>query len=62
VTQEPGVEYLGPLPGNLQSYINFEGGVSTKSHDPEKAKAVLRYITTPAATPILKAKGMEQHQ
>ncbi len=61
VTQEPGVEYLGPLPGNLQSYINFEGGVSTKSHDPEKAKAVLRYITTPAAVPILKAKGMEQH-
>ncbi len=25
VTQEPGVDFLGPLPGNLQTYVNFEG-------------------------------------
>jgi molybdate transport system substrate-binding protein len=62
VTQEPGVEYLGPLPGNLQSYINFTGGISTKSHDPEKAKALLQFVTSPAAAPILKEKGLEQHQ
>lgn len=59
VTQEPGVDYVGPLPGNLQSYINFTGGVAANSHDPEKAKALLRFITTPAAAQVLKAKGME---
>jgi molybdate transport system substrate-binding protein len=61
VTQEPGVDYLGPLPGDLQSYIYFSGGVSANSHDPEKAKAMLRYFTTPAAAPVLKAKGLEPH-
>ena len=59
VTQEPGVNYLGPLPGDLQSYVNFTGGVSANSHDPEKAKALLRYIASPAAAPTLKAKGVE---
>ena len=59
VTQEAGVEYLGPLPGDLQSYINFTGGVSVNSHDPEKAKAALRYIASPAAAATIKAKGLE---
>jgi molybdate transport system substrate-binding protein len=59
VTQEAGVEYLGPLPGDLQSYINFTGGVSANSHDPEKAKALLRYIASADAAATIKAKGLE---
>ena len=55
----PGVDYAGPLPADLQSYINFAAGVAANSHDPEKAKALISFITTPAAVPTLKAKGME---
>jgi molybdate transport system substrate-binding protein len=54
-----GVELAGPLPGDLQSYVNFAAGVATNTHNAAAAKALLRFITAPAAAPILKAKGLE---
>jgi len=55
----PGLDYLGPLPGNLQTYINFVGGVATSASDPAAAKAVLHSFNTPAGATILRDKGME---
>jgi molybdate transport system substrate-binding protein len=54
-----GVELAGPLPGDLQSYVNFAAGVSTNSHNSEAAKAFVKFITSPAAAPVLKVKGLE---
>jgi molybdate transport system substrate-binding protein len=54
-----GVELVGPLPADLQSYVNFAAGVATNTHDPEAAKAAIKFITSPAAAPALKATGME---
>jgi len=54
-----GVELAGPVPGDLQSYINFAAGVATNSHNADAAKALIKFITSPAAAPTLKAKGEE---
>jgi molybdate transport system substrate-binding protein len=58
----PGVDLVGPIPGELQSYVNFSGGIATSPRDTEGAKALLEFITGPAVVPVLKAKGMEPHK
>ncbi len=55
----PGVDLAGPMPGDLQSYVNFGGGVSVYTKDREGAKKLLKFLTGPEAVPVLKAKGME---
>lgn len=55
----PGVDLVGPIPPEFQSYINFAAGVATSAHDADAAKALIKYVTGPAVTPVLKAKGME---
>ena len=55
-----GVEFAGPVPADLQSYISFSAGVATNTHNADAAKALIKFIAGPAATPILKAKGMER--
>lgn len=55
----PGVELAGPLPGNLQSYINFSAGIAANSHNADAAKALIKYITSPAAAPTMKANAVE---
>jgi molybdate transport system substrate-binding protein len=54
-----GVELAGPVPADLQSYISFAGGVATNTHNADAGKALIRFITSPAAAPTLKAKGEE---
>jgi molybdate transport system substrate-binding protein len=55
----PGVELVGPIPSEFQSYIYFAGGIATSAHDAEASKALLKFIAGPAVLPVLKAKGME---
>ena len=54
-----GVELVGPVPAELQSYINFAAGVATNSHNVAAGKALIRYIISPVAAPTLKAKALE---
>jgi molybdate transport system substrate-binding protein len=58
----PGVDLVGPIPPNFQTYINFAAGIATNPHDADAAKALIQFITGPAVTPVLKAKGMEPHK
>lgn len=55
----PGVELVGPLPKEFQSYINFAAGVSANTHNAHAAEAIVKFITSPAAASTLKAKGIE---
>ena len=54
-----GVELAGPVPADLQSYISFAGGVATNTHNADAAKALIKFITSPAAAPTMKAKALE---
>ena len=55
----PGVEVVGPFPAELQNYIVLTGGVGTNAKDKVGAQALIKYLTTPAAISVIKAKGME---
>jgi len=55
----PGVELLGPLPGELQNYTVFHAGVGVGSKDSSAAKALIKFLTTPAAGAVFKKKGQE---
>jgi molybdate transport system substrate-binding protein len=55
----PAVELVGPLPSELQTWIAFTGGIVTGAKESDAGKALLAFLTTRAATQILKAKGYE---
>jgi molybdate transport system substrate-binding protein len=44
----PGIEMIGPLPADLQSYTEFSIGVAAKSGNAAAAGAVVRYLTSDA--------------
>jgi len=55
----PGVQLVGPLPPEIQSYITFAGAVSSTSSAPDVARALLKFLTGPVAIPVIKSQGME---
>jgi molybdate transport system substrate-binding protein len=54
----PGVELVGPFPGDLQQELVFSAAVAADTKEAEAAKALIDYLRTPAATAVIKAKGM----
>jgi len=54
-----GVELVGPFPPELQRYNLFTAGVATAAEQPEAAKALIKFLKSPAAVAVIKAKGME---
>jgi molybdate transport system substrate-binding protein len=55
----PGVELVGPLPPEIQSYVLFTAGVSVNSRASEAARELITFLTGPIAAPVIKAQGME---
>lgn len=55
----PGIAYLGPLPAELQSITVFSAGINSGATQPEAAKALVKYLTSPIAVPVIKRHGME---
>jgi molybdate transport system substrate-binding protein len=56
----PGLQYVGPLPPDMQHVSVFAGGVHTGARQPDAARELIRFITSPAALPFIKKTGMEQ--
>ena len=54
----PGVELVGPFPGDLQQELVFTSAVAADTREAEAAKALIDYLRTPAATALIKAAGM----
>jgi molybdate transport system substrate-binding protein len=55
----PGVELVGPLPSEIQSYVTFAAGVSANAKAPGVARALLKFLQGPRALPVIKSQGME---
>jgi len=55
----PGIDLLGPLPGDLQKIIVYAAGVPAKAKDPEAAKALAKFLSSEAAVSVIKQKGMD---
>jgi molybdate transport system substrate-binding protein len=54
-----GVQFLGGIPPELQTWIGFAGGLGAKAREPEAARALLRFMTAPAAAAVLRKAGVE---
>jgi molybdate transport system substrate-binding protein len=59
ITGVEGVERVGPIPAELQTVIGFAAGVSSAAKEPEAGKALVRFLSAPAAAATLRAKGVE---
>jgi molybdate transport system substrate-binding protein len=55
----PGVELVGWLPPELQSYIVFTGSIGVAAKEAEAARTLLTLLTSPAAVALFKAQGFE---
>jgi len=55
----PGIDLVGPLPGDLQKIIVYVAGVTTKAKDPEAAKTLVKFLASEAAVSVMKQKGMD---
>jgi molybdate transport system substrate-binding protein len=58
VLTAPGVDMVGPFPAELQQEVVFTAAVAAHTTEAAAAKAFITDLTTPAATAVLKAKGM----
>jgi molybdate transport system substrate-binding protein len=54
-----GVDFVGPLPAELQLYTVFSAGVGADAGDRAAAKHFIDCLTTPDSTALFKAKGLE---
>ena len=54
-----GIDYLGPLPADIQTITVFSAGLHMAASTPDAAKALVKFLTAPEAGPILKKFGME---
>ena len=59
IVAAPGVELAGPVPGAIQNHTLFAGGIVAASKEQAGAKALLRFVSAPAAQAIWTAKGFE---
>ena len=55
----PGVDLVGPLPAEVQSYIVFTAGISANAQAPDAARQLITFLTGPTAAAVMKAQGME---
>jgi len=60
IMPQRGVEVVGPLPEELQTYITFAMGASAKTNNAAAAHAMIALLKGPATAAVYKAKGMEQ--
>jgi hypothetical protein len=59
VLAQPTVEFAGPLPSAIQNYTQFAPGIVADSNQTDAARALVTFLTSPAAQTVLKAKGFE---
>jgi molybdate transport system substrate-binding protein len=54
-----GIEYVGPLPADIQQETIFSAGLHRNAPQAEAAKALLRFLTGASAAPVLKEAGLQ---
>jgi len=59
IARFPGVVSAGPVPAEVQVYINYQAAVPATNTAPEPALALLKYLTQPATQPIWTTAGLE---
>jgi molybdate transport system substrate-binding protein len=54
----PGIDYVGPLPSEVQRITVFAAGVAVDARSPEAAQALIAFLTSPAVEPVILRSGL----
>ena len=54
-----GVDYVGPLPADLQRVSTFAVGIATKAVNPTGARALIDFVTSSEGTAVLRQSGLD---
>ncbi len=54
-----GIDYLGPLPADIQVVTVFSAARHAAARDPAAADALVKFLTAPEALPVIRRAGME---
>lgn len=55
----PGVTFVGRIPESLQSITRYSAGIVRNARHPEQARALLAYLSSPAAQPVIQSSGLD---
>jgi molybdate transport system substrate-binding protein len=55
----PGIQYVGPLPDELQNMIAFAVGIGANGKQRDAGSAFIKFLLSPRGISILKASGLE---
>jgi molybdate transport system substrate-binding protein len=59
MSQFPGVDYVGPLPAAVQETTVFSVGTHMSTKEAQAAKALVTFLTAPAAAAAYKKRGLD---
>jgi molybdate transport system substrate-binding protein len=59
VVAAEGIDFVGPLPADIQNYTTFVAAIPANAKESAAAKAFLGFAASPAATAVLNSKGLE---
>ena len=54
-----GIDYVGPLPDEVQRVTVFSAGIATGAKNLDAARALIRYLTSAAVAPLIRKTGLE---
>ena len=54
-----GVDYVGPLPDDVQRVSTFAVGIATKAGNPAGARALIDLVTSPEGSAVLRQSGLD---
>jgi molybdate transport system substrate-binding protein len=54
----PGVDLVGPLPDTLQRYAMQTAVLGATAKEPTASKALIKFLSSPAADPVYKSNGL----
>jgi molybdate transport system substrate-binding protein len=54
-----GIDYLGPLPADIDEITVFSAAVHRNASAPDAAKALVKYLSAPEAAPTIRKTGMD---
>lgn len=57
--QVPGIEILGPLPGDLHMVTVFAAGIEAATARAATAQALIDFLRSPSASEVYRAKGLD---
>jgi molybdate transport system substrate-binding protein len=59
LVHEAGIDFLGPLPAEIQNVTVYSSGIPIGSNASEPAKALQAFLSAPSAAPIFRKNGMD---